>query len=96
MSLRPKALTCVGANGGASAPTGQCIPAQGKALGWPRPPIPAFCRNAASRRLAGAGLIRGVAALLQSAPVRCQPFTQGVALGWDAKPRWGLGTRSQV
>ena len=43
------------------------------------------------RREAGVGLIYGDAALLQSALVLLVNPTQGVALGWYAKPCRGSG-----
>ncbi len=41
-------------------------------------------------------LIHCAAVLLQSTPVYRQPFTQGLALGWYAKPPWGLGKANDL
>ena len=74
------------ANGGPSARSGPRIPAQGNALGWPRP------RVLKERRMATRGGRRPLIHRLRRS-FRAHWYaaysTQGVALGWYAKPRWG-------
>ncbi len=89
----PRALPCLswGAPLGLllRAPTGLGIPAQGNALGRIRriPMRSEGAPQAVDERPAPAA--RRHAAFLQNAGIRGLDQTQGVALGWYAKPRWG-------